>query len=199
MRHQQRQAVQVAAAMVAVLAMALQGCGPAKGDSSSLTMKALFTKLEPVAEVQARFQYEGKEAHETWHLQLARCLDGCSIQKLSLTPEGGAGILAEESKERRVEIWVGRGLQKGDPDGKFTDVSLAMEIVKVAGQNRITKVCWIKEMYQPPTPMWMADAVDIPFFDDGQRPKTLQWSVVVEDRSLFPSTGDVTLDITMQR
>jgi hypothetical protein len=161
-------------------------------------MKDVFAELPPTAEVQARYQYEGRELHTTWSLSLLNSRSGVEITTLGLTAEGGAGVTLEENRDRRVEVWAGRSLQDND-DYKFMDVALILEIATSDGPDRVTKVGWVMHGYQPPTPMWMADKVDIPLVNDSKLKKTVRWTAVVKDKSLFPSTGDITLNIAMQR
>ncbi len=154
--------------------------------------------LPPAAEVQARYQYEGRECRTTWNLSLLNCRPGIEIATLNQTDNGDAGVTFVQNKSRRVEVWVGRSLEEND-DYRFLDVALILEIASGDGPDRITKVGLVMEGYQPPTPMWIADTVSVPLANDSKLMKTVRWTAVVKDKSLFPSTGDVALDIAMQR
>ncbi len=183
------------ALLVGVTALCvLHGCGAPHIKADQVIPLRMASPV--VAEVTSLRQYEGKDYSSNWQVSLRTRMTDRAIERVRTDGNGRAEAVLNTKKDHVVEFWIGRSLDK---DEGVIDVAMVLELAPVRGVFLVQHVWWVEDCSQPPPQIWHEDvtARHIPLATQGITQRKA--SFFLQDRSLFPSIGPLTLDVRMQQ
>ncbi len=184
--------------LLAALSVSSSGCAGGGGSSGRNVIDLVdvirATSEVPAASVRWKCKYEGKTTDERYSLRLVRlCQDTGLVEPVE--PEGQIRIKTERKPGSVVEIWSGR--LPGSPG--CADFFLVLQMSRHGNRGTVDKVCWVEELYSPPTSYWYLDLKDkgIEIWWPGVKEWPSTFEVTLPDSSTFPSIGESVLSVAL--